>query len=297
MSYAINQYKVNALPSKLQCNSIYYVLNADQTVTQYLTDNNGNPKVVGYPQNDYKQSIVIPRPMIEYRNKGGSTIGGFDTSGNPSFHKLITVHFLPTSPEWLSHEPQLFLFRYKNKRNKRKKVKAWVHPSDTWMVHNNRWFGYPMYGGKQMGFGGVDIRLQHERRTEWLIGENLNDTTFNRNAPYELSPYVRKEIVLNLSSYWNDASTGFDELRFPMSISSFESASRRLTGAKNRASDAKAQYFKFAYAIKNPDFPSNSNNPVLFGDFSDFICVYPKRSKGNYIDIQLKIGYSKEGVI
>lgn len=254
-----------------------------------------------------KNDIDIPRPMLEYMEwTGGNTTGG-------STNKLFTVHFLPGSHDWLQYEPRLFLFRYKRKRRTKrpghngaiyKQTRAWVHPSDTLMVSSGVWEGSHVFNGTHRKSNGDDIGVT--RRTEWFLGVAATATATGNTYPEEFTPYHRKRIPLNLENYWFDSTNGFDSLTFPIAVSALEvvSPTTYTSGERKKGnsswttvSQRKNHYFRFAYAINNPNFGEGSDqNLLIFGPMSDILTVYLRKEGTDYTDLALRIGSTRSGV-
>lgn len=259
------------------------------------------------PSTLLKTDITIPRPMLEYMEWGdGETTGG---AGG----KLFTVHFLPGNHEWLNYEPRIFLFRYKRKRRTKrpahngaiyKQTRAWVHPSDMLMVTNGVWNGSHVFGGTHKKNNGDSIG--EGRRTEWFLGVSPTATATGNTYPEEFTAYHRKHIPLSLENYWYDSIDGFDNLTFPLAISTIETnnPSTYVSGEKKKIpsgastiSQRKNHYFRFAYAINNPNFGiGGDNNPLIFGPMSDVITVYLRKKGSDYIDLAIRIGSTRSGV-
>lgn len=246
-------------------------------------------------------SLMIPKPIVEYRRKGGHSNNGVDSTS------YIALHFTGCPVEWLSHTPRIFLFRYKKHRRRYRPERSWVHPSDNTMIDANVWEGSAYYNGKQKDFSDNSIDT---RRTEWFLGAAPNDTSATNTYPLEFLPYHRKEIELNLMQYWNGVD-GFDFIGFPVAELDIDirhnyvqyhltKGNRRSTGGDapypTRVRVAKNQFIRFAYGINNPDYtPTNNQAPIIFGEMSDVLCIYPVK-RGDYKEMGVRIGYTKNKI-
>ena len=241
--------------------------------------------------------LFIPKPIVEYRRLGGNSNNGVDSNS------YLALHFTGCPNEWLNHTPRIFLFRHKQHRRRYHPERSWVHPSDNTMIDAEVWTGSAFYNGKQKDFVGVDV----DRRSEWFLGADMNDTSATNTVPHEFLPYHRKEIVMNLMQYWNGVD-GFDALTFPIDPLVLDVkhnfVSYHLTKGNRKSSGgepayptiipvSKNQFIRFAYGINNPDYTStNGQAPIIFGEMSDVVCVYLIKFQGAYQEVGIRIGHT-----
>lgn len=190
--------------------------------------------------------------------------------------------------------------RWKRKFKRGYRARGWAHPPDYLMNQNGVWAGSSFYGGVDRDQLGADIP---NRRTEWLLGEGLNDFTFAGANPNELIPYTKKELQLNLMQYWNGIA-GFDSIGFPCSLADFNAVTPNFhitydrKRSNNNIKQPKNHKWCFVYAIDNPEYDGTNPQvpPCIYSEPSDWFMVYPKVESGSFVRMSVRVGHTWTGI-
>lgn len=229
----------------------------------------------------------IPKPIL-------SAIGGSSD---------LYVHFTDTGFDFTQNNPEIFLFRYRNNRNKAgisvggtvKKLKArYVHPVTVNAL--TKWAGWKFFSGETKDRDGAVINT---RITEWAI-------------PSTILPY-QKFILTGFNKYmfWNVLNGGTitaqDVNIFQGGLGNkFGLTSRveqsnpaivcNLSGNNRRLNDTdlfgKVVNYAFAVAVDNPNATqTNGLCPKIFGPLSDpiFSILEYDKTNGWSVDVELVV--------
>lgn len=200
----------------------------------------------------------LPQPIVSYDN----------------INDKLEVHFADTGFDFTQHNPEIFLFRYRNIRRKKgltvpatkKKFPKYVHPIT--VNANTKWAGWKFFAGTQKDRDGNPVNT---RITEWTV-------------PSTIKPYERFELTgFNKYMYWNIIDGGVitsQDVNI-FAVDSFTTKNRvdgtkkcNLSGSRRQLSETdlfpKTTNYAFALAIDNP-LANQTNDlcPKIFGPFSD----------------------------
>lgn len=191
--------------------------------------------------------LVIPKPELR--------IGQFSSAGT---QELSVYYNHIESNDWLSHNPQLWIYRYVNRRHKKigpglhKKVPAkWSHPTTSTVTNN-----IVNDLGQRMYAGATDVPLT----TEWVIPSDWKCNSMLQGFVFDALPYWRH----------NGQPISFNS--WPVNISANQIHTDKInpTSQVHRHNSISC-WFKFRFVIEDP----NNANRVLLGPESDLIKSYP----------------------
>jgi len=240
--------------------------------------NEGETRHIRLRQLIQELQLDIPQPRIKIRK---------DVDGQYFGHDQVFAFWEGSDNRFLKFNPEFWLYRYKkaelksfvNKESgKRERVwrkKRFVHPSHN---HGAKYFreedgktrGTSRFDGEQMiQFKGEKKRIP-SRNTEWAVGTNpLNETHLDL-APWTYYRTAKMDPFLGLNP----------QADFPMD----DQPTPRGTGS----SKSRFVVFKVRIAIDNPD-PS-SDEPKLFGPFSETFILYPHKRDRMYRSLKYYLG-------
>ena len=237
--------------------------------------------------------LNIPTPIVT-----------IDYKENQNVNNEICVHFVDNGFDFLSaSNPEIFLFRWKNNRNAkrkdgstRKKRAKWVHPNT--QNSTTKWAGWKFFSGVQYMHNANGVPSEFDSRvTEWLI-------------PTTTKPYERISIPFNRYMFQSevDSSNLYKHLSVDGNVligtngykikdrvnQTDNTKSYRLTGQRKQIDNVfpKVNTFCFALAIDNPNATKqNGLCPKIFSAFSNpFHAIWEVNNVGWGSDIVLVYG-------
>lgn len=213
--------------------------------------------------------LTIPQPRIKIRRDARKEYYG---------HDMVHAFWEGSDNRFLKYNPQFWLYRYKkaelrtyfdsltSTRKSDWRAKRFVHPSHQHGDGYYRTVGQEVKGWRQ--FDG-------EQKIMW---NDRHDRIAARNTEWKVADHPLEESHLDLSpwTYYRipemDLFEGILPDAFPLKVQ----PKPRGTGSSN----SRLVIFKVRIAIDNPD--TESDQPKLFGPFSETFILHPFKSSGEF---------------
>jgi hypothetical protein len=249
--------KNGSFPPSSNVGKMIFGITSDEQAA--LTDHLGNTTIIGGGS-----GMQIPVPIICLTSNTNS----------------IGVKFSDYGFDFTQNNPEIFLFRWRNKRKSKKEISLgvfekrvrpskWVHPTTDGA--DLKWEGWKFFNGDQKYykpvFGYTYTGTITGRVTEWAI-------------PSTIKPYEEFQIDFNRYMFWNvfaddGSSINFDVNVFDGSYGTFSPTSHGSGGnyiAIGGSRQLKGNIVKYSLAVgvDNPDATkTNGLCPKIFGAFSE----------------------------
>lgn len=251
------------VPTPTEAGNVNYFLDLNTNLPKFKTSDGQILEISGAPN--------IPKPIV--------AVHGVNNN--------ITVSFKNTQFDFTQPNIELFLFRWKNNRRKKvnsivkKNSASWVHPAtEGW---ETKWAGWNYFGGDHnyKDKDNLYATIIHNRITEFAVPttlvQNLQfDITFNRYM------FWNKIDLINSIAVFDDNFIEEQNSSDITTITNFAS----IGSGKNKTKIIK---YSLALAIDNPlATKTNGLCPKIFGEFSDPFYSVLKKQSGVFIDIELK---------
>lgn len=215
----------------------------------------------------------------------------------------MRIYFLENGFDFTTGNPEIFLFRWKGKTNKkrlgfavRKVHSGWKHPAT--VNASTKWAGWKFFNGNQFLYGGA---VTNTRITEWSVPSTIKPydrtvlTGFNRFMFFTEVDHNTN----TLTNYDVNILGGGDYLLNDKTSQSFSNLFFKLSGPKRSLKTGKPFWpfpkvttYAFALAIDNP-YATKTNGlcPKIFSQLSaPMSAVWTKNGSMSYNDVVMVAG-------